>query len=88
MDEFNGSGAQPANNVARTLTVALANRLARSRSICMGVLKSRESAEQLRETTIIVVARWTIAISLDPLRMLREKRVVHCTLKIRVARNC
>jgi hypothetical protein len=44
-------------------------------------------AEQLCKATIVVVARWAVAIALDPFRMLDEERIVHLALKLRVSRN-
>ena len=44
-------------------------------------------AKQLCETPIVVVAPWTVAIALNPFRMLEEERIMHLALELRVSWN-
>jgi hypothetical protein len=43
--------------------------------------------KQLSEPTIVVIALRTVAVTLDPFRMLLEERVVHGALKLGVSGN-
>jgi hypothetical protein len=53
----------------------------------VGALEGQGEVEQLRKATIVVIALRTIAIPLNPFRMLIEKCVVHCALKFGMRRN-
>ena len=53
----------------------------------VGALPCEGKAEQLRETTIVIVACRALAITLDPFRMLNEKRVMHLALKRKKSRS-
>ena len=40
--------------------------------------------EQLRETFVVPIADWAVAVSLNPFRMLRSESIVNVTLKLQV----